>query len=196
MSRIIALAGRMGSGKDTVAALLGMLGYERLAFADPLRAEVKFNLECREASNHADLDWFDALPWRMRFDLALGRLRASDVYAKPTPAPMRRVLQWHGTEYRRAQDPLYLVKLLAGKIDKRKRYVITDCRFDNEISALKDMGALIVLVDRGKARESGHVSEALEFTVPFDHVIQNTGSIHDLVERVKAIVPTGRKAAA
>lgn len=81
----------------------------------------------------------------------------------------RKLLQWWGTEYRRAQHPAYWVKKLFKTIDAEKPQValVTDVRFFNELFALKekrpDRVGYCIRIDRegfdDSATNSGHVSE-------------------------------------
>ncbi len=178
MAKLIGLAGRMGSGKDTVAALLATWGYQRTALADPLREEVR---ECLAGGNLPA-----EAPFVLKAARALGLLTADRVWQKPTGYLMRWMLQWHGTEYRRSQDTAYWIKILFGKIDRRMLYCVSDIRFPNEAEAIKRAGGEVWLIQGRESRgaRSSHHSESLAGITP-DRIIDNSGSQYDLALRVK-----------
>lgn len=64
---------------------------------------------------------------------------------------LRRMLQYHGTECRRAQDDLYWVKLavadVVADVLAGKSVYLTDCRFPNEADALRALGIHVVRLD-------------------------------------------------
>jgi len=92
-------------------------------------------------------------------------------------------------------------------------WIITDCRFPNEAKAIKDRGGIVIRVERNKQCgscenifignaecpacgsgnwvygniDSNHPSEIALDDYDFDHVIDNNGSIEELVEKVKQL---------
>lgn len=134
MRRDVAVVGSMRSGKDSVAAYLREIaGYQRLAFADALKEEVAYALTKAEVFKSSRLK----LPFSEMRPVLVEDLNANKKLFRP-------LLQWWGTEYRRAQDDDYWVKQTVAKINKENRWVCTDGRFVNELSALRDRGFLIV----------------------------------------------------
>lgn len=78
-------------------------------------------------------------------------------------------------------------------------WIITDVRFPNELQAIKDRGGITIRVNRpniNKLIDSGinvqgtneHPSETALDNAVFDHVIDNNGTIEELVEKVKEIL--------
>lgn len=166
LPRIIGLAGKMGAGKDTVAAMLRMVGYGKITFGEELRIEVMEAIATRET------------PEGMPDDLAplihLGVLNRSSIYNKPTTSSVRRLLQWWGTEYRRGQDEDYWVKRVASRMGAQGQYSIPDVRFENEARFIKENGGVVFLV-KGRTssnRNAEHASEQLSGVVP-DAVLDN-----------------------
>lgn len=73
-------------------------------------------------------------------------------------------------------------------------WIITDCRFPNEAKAIKDRGGVVIRVNRDYQNPlmpdtaiPEHPSETALDDYEFDYVIENDGSIEDLVEKVKQL---------
>lgn len=168
----------MGAGKDAVAALLSMVGYQRIAFADQVRVEVAETLgrgivpPSLRASCIAD-------------DLTVST--AAEVYAKPTTERMRRILQFWGTNYRREQDPDYWVRRATATMPTGP-VAFSDVRFPNEVEAIRKLGGVIWKIDRPVTLGGipGHVSESAVDDIEPDAVIDNTGTMLQLAEAVRA----------
>jgi hypothetical protein len=105
-----------------------------------------------------------------------------------------KLLQWWGTEYRRAQDPDYWVK----KVDDQIRdfdgvVVISDLRFINEFKFIKGRGGYTVNIARINEngsrfiaidRDPNHISETGLDTFPWDFYLKvKTGDSELLKEQ-------------
>lgn len=119
-----------------------------------------------------------------------------DPFAQPDElnphGKQRRLQQWWGTEYRRAECPTYWVDKVRSEIDAVNPDIvlIDDLRFRNEAAWLVDNGGFTVKVIRpGDHRLSGdaakHVSESELIEHPFDYTIINDGDIHLLHQRAQ-----------
>lgn len=182
LHHLIALTGHAGVGKDTAADLLvAHARFRKLAFADALRGEVAnaFDLSLSDLINphlknvptvalrmrRAPHDFLTAVILSLSAAAPDHRTPLSDAWLDEPRSP-RQILQWWGTEYRRAQSPRYwtaqLIKRLADySRDGETRFVITDVRFDNEAYALRMAGAVLwQIIRRGHhgATEGDHVS--------------------------------------
>lgn len=124
MPSMIGLSGRAGAGKSYVAwSLLRMLNYWAIrgSFAAELRWEIEAALGLDQS--------------------------ASVLWAKPTSPEVRRLLQWWGTDFRRAEDPDYWVKKAMARYEKAPLPVVfDDVRFPNEADAIRANGGLLVRV--------------------------------------------------
>ena len=86
-------------------------------------------------------------------------------------------------------------------------WIITDCRFPNEAKAIEDRGGILIRVDRkyhtdklgdhtittipmknGIMEPSTHPSETALDNHPFSYIINNNGTIEDLIESVRKIL--------
>ncbi len=144
--RIISLSGFQGSGKDTVADILcNRYGYKRISFAASLKDAVatvfswdREMLEGRTAEARAAREQVDEW-WSARLQMQ-----------GLTP---RRVLQEWGTDVLRNHfhADIWVASLertiMTAPADAR--FVITDCRFPNELHVLRNLGAAIWWIHRG-----------------------------------------------
>mgnify|MGYP000623823805 CR=1 FL=1 len=203
--QIIALTGLAGTGKDTAADILAThCGFTKLAFADALRAEVQsaYNVpaelltrrDLKEMPTAAlalvectDMGFVGAMARAMMMQgmaLTWGWLEA-----QRSP---RQILQWWGTEYRRAQRVNYWLELLRDRIrqlhalDGRTRFVITDCRFENEAAMIRAMGGVVWQITRDGVQsvEGQHASATDGTRLNPSVVIDNSGTLHSLREAV------------
>lgn len=202
---IIGICGFIGSGKDTVADyLVNFHEFRRESFASTLKDAVSAvfgwdrtllegrTKEAREWREQVDTWWADRL-------------------GMPTLTP-RWVLQYWGTEVCRKgfHDDIWIASLENKLRNSKDHVVISDCRFPNEISSIRNAGGKIIWVQRGSlpdwyshaiAANSGsniaynelkrlkiHASETAWVGTNFDHVIENNGTIDELYTSIKSIV--------
>jgi hypothetical protein len=180
--RTIGLAGYARAGKDTVAQLVVDHGFEKCAFADPLRPMLYalnpvVPLPLSEQGGdtvHARLsEVVDAYGW----DDAKGI------------AEVRCLLQRLGTEAARAiLGPDVWVDALLRR-PSSGRIVISDVRFPNEATAVRSRGGVLARVVRPSQRPvNAHRSETALDDWDFDFTITNDGSVADLKPQVDALV--------
>ena len=202
---IIGICGFIGSGKDTVADfLVNFHEFRRESFASTLKDSVaavfgwdRTMLEGRTAEAR---EWREQVDpwWAERLDM-------------PTLTP-RWVLQYWGTEVcrRSFHDDIWIASLENKLRNSKDNIVISDCRFPNEIQAIKKAGGQIVWVQRGALPEwyddavsanqghniginnmklrKIHASEWAWLGNEFDHVIDNNGTIDELFKQAQSLV--------
>ncbi|GGX33099.1 hypothetical protein GCM10007242_45220 [Pigmentiphaga litoralis] len=193
---IIGLVGRAGSGKNTCAdGLLSIAGFEPMAFADPVRAEIS---EAFGTDPQLLLD-------RKRkevpaIELAIGRCADGRYIGRMnelglnggSPRSPRQTMQLYGTEYRRQMDGEdYWADQMKDAIGRElsaghHRLVITDVRFLSEAALLKRIGASLWRVKRSSADALPitHVSEAELDHIQCDYVVVNDARLVDYHEVV------------
>lgn len=108
-----------------------------------------------------------------------------------TALSVRRILQWWGTEYRRAQDPDYWTKAWERKVsayDLQKLHILVDdVRFINELQLLLELNAYVVKIERpGFAAGGNHASEtSLDDYRDWNRVIVNDGTLEEFKHQVE-----------
>jgi hypothetical protein len=162
---IIGLSGYARTGKDTVAAILAEMGWQRRAFADNLRKLV-YALDPVVTGTTRIADLVDAVGWED---------------AKVCYPEVRRLLQRMGTEAgRQVLGEDVWVKATLSNLGVGN-YVITDCRFPNEADAIRAAGGQVWRVRRpGFAAVNGHASESSMDNYFFDFYLDNEGTVEDL----------------
>ena len=209
MSRIIGICGFIGSGKDTVADyLVNFHGFRRESFANSLKDAVSqvfgWDRELLEGRTK------ESREWRETKDEWWSKRLKRDI----TP---RWVLQYWGTEVVRKgfHDDMWVASLENRLLQTKDDIVITDCRFPNEIKAIKAVGGQVIRIKRGpepewyqaatdynkgmkrigwalgkdKLEKAGiHASEYSWVGSKFDTVLENDGTINDLFSQVEGFL--------
>ena len=225
MVRVIGLLGAKGSGKDTLAKLLGeRLGYVRVAFADALYREVAAaygvsvpSLQNRETKETPLPELGLANCKDENFvQVALNVLGVSEGSRETellAPRSPRWTLQIWGTEYRRGSEfghDEYWVDRVRDVLETNPttRFVVTDVRFPNEVHMVRDFEGALVRVRRPslerveeEARRAGdstalHPSETVLANQPVDiEVFNREGDPLSLLEGLEEMLPELARAA-
>jgi hypothetical protein len=204
---IIGFAGKAASGKTTTAHFLKtMLTGETLILpmAGVLRDEVEAFLRRVGADQHVPLvhgsqedkvrifhvDTTRALVACNQWPHFMIEHRDIQDDSGRTAVTVRRILQWWGTEYRRAQDPDYWTKAWGRKAGQYplsdQHILVDDVRFINELEVIKAHGGLIVKIERpGFLGANNHASEtSLDGFTAWDAVVVNDGTLAEFRARV------------
>lgn len=181
---LVGLIGKKRSGKDAFASrLVEAHGFQRLAFADPLKAAVLdanpiLSVELDET--HLFPESLPAQHPRLRWVVAeIGWERAKEL------REVRRLLQATGVAMREHVDPELWVWPVLDKVIWHRAddepVVVTDVRFPNEAQAIRrDGGKLVRVVRPGVPSDDRHVSETALDDYRVDYVATNGGSLDDL----------------
>jgi hypothetical protein len=202
---IIGVCGFIGSGKDTIADyLVNFHEFRRESFASTLKDAVAavfgWDRTMLEGRTKEAREWREQVdPWW------------ADRLSMPTLTP-RWVLQYWGTEVCRKafHDDIWIASLENKLRNSKDHVVISDCRFPNEISSIKNAGGKIVWVQRGELpdwyetaidanRGSNvainelkmrkiHASETAWVGTDFDLVLDNNGTIDDLYTQAADLI--------
>ncbi len=183
---VIGLAGKAGSGKDTIGGLIADLPrWQQIAFADPLRVMLVMGGFAKPE-------------------------QLNDRKLKETPielhgASPRVLMQTLGTEWGREMiHPEIWIRLLAERVDKFTEanvagVVITDIRFEDEAEYVRRVGGKVVHVIRPPGAHgllsSKHRSEAGVKRRYGDLLLDNDGLVADLPDKLQVLMQeiTGKK---
>ena len=193
---IIALTGRPGAGKDSIADVLApQQGFARIAFADALRREVceAWRIDLRMLTDRPTKELeLPALAAGMCSDPAFMRWVADGGDSLTAPRSPRWTLQrW--ASFKRQFTPDYYASIVERWIRRQlgsgwTRIVVTDLRDPVEEAMLRRLGAKVVRVHRPElaampADTAMHVSEQ-HHRIKADADILNDGSMQALADAV------------
>jgi hypothetical protein len=207
---ILGVTGLIGSGKDTVADYLCTFhGFKRVSFAASLKDAVSnvfgWDRELLEGTTKTSREWREQKDvwWSTRLKMDI------------TP---RWVLQYWGTEVLRNH---FHTDIWVASVENKLRQstdniVITDCRFANEVNAIKSAGGTTMRIIRGEQPEwydsavsfnkgevknmswslsklkldklGVHASEYSSVGLDYDHYIENNGTIDHLHKKIESII--------
>ena len=208
---IIGVCGFIGSGKDTIADYLtNFHGFRRESFASTLKDAVSqvfgWDRTLLEGRTKQAREWRERVDpwWAERLNI-------------PTLTP-RWILQYWGTEVCRAgfHDDIWIASLENKLRHSLDDIVISDCRFPNEIRAIKNAGGRVIRVTRGpepawydsavsvnrgpngnstwalsqrKLEKFGvHASETAWVGTKFDCVLDNNATVDDLFAQINDLL--------
>jgi hypothetical protein len=208
---IIGVCGLIGAGKDTIADyLVNIHQFRRESFANTLKDAVAsvfgWDRELLEGRTKHSRAWREQVdPWW------------SERLGMPELTP-RWVLQYWGTEVVRKgfHDDTWIASLENRLRKTTDDVVISDCRFPNEIAAIKRAGGVVIRVHRGADPEwygyAGtvnrgpernlewswaktqlekfdiHASETAWIGTEFDAVLDNNGTMDYLYSQLTGLV--------
>ena len=175
--RIVGLSGVARSGKTTVSTYLHELyGYENIKFAKGLKDMLRAMGLSEEQIEGSQKE--------IPCDMLCGK----------TP---RQLQQWIGTEFGRnlVGENLWC-NIWKNNVERyltvdryALRVVVDDVRFPNEVDAVKDMGGLVIRIERpGITKINNHPSETSLDDMTWEHKIINDGNIADLYNKVHKIL--------
>jgi hypothetical protein len=203
---ILAISGRIGSGKDTVGLIIKYFDWFKAANSQGLSTNMSFEewVNLKTASYP-----FNHKHWEIK--KYAGKLKEiaciltgctleqleDQEFKKLQIGPdwgmtYRELLQKLGTEAMRngLHNNVWVNALYADYTNQN--WIITDMRFPNEFDAVKSRDGITIRVNRtnrwNKPQDIEHASETALDNHEFDYVINNTGSMSDLILKVREIL--------
>jgi hypothetical protein len=188
---IIGLCGAQSSGKDTVAnILISEYGFVKLTFASTLKDVVailfSWPRDLLEGLTEESRVWRETVD-----DFWSAKLSISGF----TP---RKALQMIGTDLFRIHfNNDIWISIVENKIsamlknNPNTNIVISDCRFANEFSLIKqfpDSHIIMILREKNSTNKIAHLSETEWINYNFDAILQNDNSIDDLKSNLKSLL--------
>lgn len=200
---IIALSGKAGSGKDTMADLLvKRYEFNKIAIADPLRnlcarvfyisPEMFIDRDKKdERMQRIHIDFHDLDAIRVILEKEWGyevtqeaREMMEELHGVGMDTP-RDVLRTIGNIIRQAVDENIWINLAAIKIKELGgKIVITDARFENERQFFDKLGAISVLIKRNDNGDTKEHEFDLGVDDEYDVVFTNDGTLHAYISSV------------
>ena len=204
---IIGICGLIGAGKDTAADyLVNFHEFRRDSFANTLKDAVSavfgWDRELLEGRTKEAREWREQVDswWAERLGI-------------PHLTP-RWVLQNWGTEVCRNafHNDIWIASLENKLRRSRNNTVISDCRFYNEVAAIKNQGGRVIWIQRGITphwysiatqanrgdsaaqrwldQQGIHASEYSWAGTQFDYIVENNGSIDSLYRQLNDLLVT------
>jgi hypothetical protein len=207
---IVGITGLIGSGKNTVANYLASQhNFKQVSFASTLKDIVS-----------VIFDWDRQLLEGTTEESRKFRETVDEFWAKKLNTPNftpRLALQYIGTDVFRNHfhQDIWVISL-ENKLKKASgNIVVTDCRFANEVKAIKNMNGITMRVERGPQPEwyqeaaavqrndthmgwalskykltqlNIHESEYSSVGLNYDFVIENNGTVEELYNKIDMIL--------
>jgi len=180
---VIGIVGHKRNGKDTIAnVLINHNGYERYAFADPLKQACGIIFMLSDDQLYGD------------------QKEVLDPRWNTSP---RKLLQITGTDLFRNQLTelipemnfgsdrtlwCYRFRLWLEQQTEPKRIVISDTRFEDEADIIHSLGGVLVRVVRPSiVSNDTHPSETEQDKIVCDYTLINDGTLDELEQKVKGL---------
>lgn len=181
---LIGIAGRIGSGKDAVASYLQEEHqYQPVSFAEPLKQSCLAFGFTREQI----------------YGTQEQKLEVNQMWG----VTGRKFMQIYATELMRDLLPKVLPEMRLKRsfwcdlfahlhreeLSRGVKKVVSDCRFQDEVDTIEELGGVILRITRDIDRtgeEHQHVSE--NDTLSYHHLIVNDGSLEDLFRKVDEVL--------
>lgn len=170
---VIGLVGYKGSGKDTVADIIARrYGFQKKPFAEPLKKTLMLVFGLTEAELNDPI------------------LKEQPLDRWPFESP-RTLMQKVGTDLLRERYPGVWIEAWKHGIAAIPRVVASDVRFLDEAAAVRQLGGLIIRVERpGRIRSDTHASETEQLYVKHDLLIMNDGDFAALDAQIEHLFGT------
>lgn len=172
---LIGLVGKKQVGKDTVARwLVDQHQFSQYAFATPIKAACKILFLLSDEQLHAS--------------------HHKEVVVPSWGLSPRQMFQLLGTDMIRKhyRDDFWIHHFrLWYETHSMGDVVVSDVRFQNEADTIKDLGGILIKIERRTRHIDHHASEQ-QIITGCDYVIENNGPVADLFESVERIIESAK----
>lgn len=177
---LVGLHGKAGSGKDTVYEYIAEWAEQngrsarRDAFADRLKISAARALGFKEN----EIEWMNDL--KQEGSMVIVQIPEQHGYHVNHEITGREYLQYYGTEaHRDVFDPEFWVNAVLPPKEDDDILVITDVRFPNEGTAIREAGGQVWQIIRDGSGAGNHASETplddslVDVVIPNDRTLEN-----------------------
>ena len=174
--KIIAFTGAKGCGKDTVAEIVRRQCapdyplIKQLAFADPIKQRIQFLFGLKDTYEY---DLFKRTQLTYMDRSMDGRHLVREIGMMMREYDSQQFNRYVETQFNNPRSHL-----------QKSLFLVTDMRFDNEYTMLRQHGATIVKVSRPNYAYDGHITERGFDDQLVDFHLVNDGSLEDLEAKV------------
>jgi hypothetical protein len=164
---IVGLSGFARSGKDTASEILiNEYGFKRMAFADALKADLKGMIETALETIGKDVSLYTDM------------LSTSKETVRP-------IMVEYGRIMRALYAPYWIDRLFSDMIGTgQNRFVITDCRYENEAKEIRKFGGIVIGITRPNVLPANAEEEMSFSKFSPDYTVVNDADIKVLHDRV------------
>ena len=210
MGKLIGVSGKKGSGKSTVTAIIRAIDLYYV-LGRPNNTLHTFVHSCIipntfssfhnvGQSTFAERQFAGSLKEGVAAIFDIGVFNFESQHFKQLNSPIkkeggenytwRELLQLFGTEIGRQINPNFWTDVLFSKFDpERDNWIVSDVRFKNEAEAIKERNGFLIRINRNTESLDNHQSEIdLDNYQGFDVVIDNNGTIDELIEKVHQVM--------
>ena len=172
MTKILAFSGRKQSGKSTGSEYMQALMLENnlsskiYSFADPLKKDICMNIL--------------GLTYEQCYGEDIDKNTVTEVQWEGNKLTAREVMQFVGTDlFRKMKNDVWASATISKiKSEQPRLAIIADCRFPNEVDAIKNAGGLIIKLTRNPFSSTHSSETALDpdnySPNNFDLIVDNT----------------------
>lgn len=194
----IAITGKANTGKNTVSEILieeihkkmrdedsyRTYGYDIIAFADPIKEMA------RTMFPSLPKKWFFG-PSKFRAEIIPGAFKNGE------PLTVRQLLIDLGTGIGRQYKDNVWIDAFDHRLHKNEKHklgvvIVSDVRFVNEFTHVKNKGFYNIKLVRAACMKSNDTSETSQDGInddEFDYVLNNNGTLEELRDEIKKIIP-------
>ena len=208
-NNLIGISGKVGSGKDTVGSIIKLLNVDEREFT-PTTGNIVADLKLDSYYTSICSSSYEIKKFAGATTRAFKEITGINYHtlSREEKEKVRPLYVKFAEGQKAIFEPNVWVNALFAKYKLTKplgleghtwnegklpSWIITDVRFENEAQAIKDRGGIVIRVNRPRKglRQEGiyvtHPSETALDNWAFDYVIENNGSIAELVEKVKQL---------